>query len=151
MNFEKIYIYTTEPSVCNMFKEYNDTLWLENMRLFCEELDVYLSLEHTDFPSATPLGPCEDFGNLYKVSTDCTYASEIDHGKHDAKIFDIQSMARKLLVSMGRHPAIKFRGDPPFFEKALCMALTLAVEHQDVCKRRISNKTHLLGSVTTCS
>jgi hypothetical protein len=47
-------------------------------------------------------------------------------------LFEIQHIARNILKDMGKNDLIKFRSEeerPPFFEKTLLIALSLAVEH----------------------
>jgi hypothetical protein len=137
--------------MCNRM-ERNDTMWLTKMKSFCEELQLYIrSKNHMEFPETVPSNEKGVFDNLCEMSTECTYMSEIDIKKHNAIIFEVQSMARKLLVEIATHHAMAFRGESgrvPFFEKPLFTALALAVEHQDMCKNIDNN---LREALSICS
>jgi hypothetical protein len=130
-----------------MFTENNHANWLANMKGFCEELDLFLR-SHTSILSWVnmPDNKAGIFDKLCSMSTDCTYVSDIDNVKHQAAIIEIQLMARKTLVYMSTHPAMKaYRHTDavaPFFEKPLFIALALAVEHQDACKNP-ANMVHM--------
>jgi hypothetical protein len=116
----------------------NHSTWLTKMKFFCEELELYLGGFSYDessiaFPKSVPANKNGEFDHLCEMSTQCAYVSGIDTHKHDVIIFEIQSMARKLLVEIGRHPTMAFltgQRDSPFFEKTLLIAISLAVEHQ---------------------
>ena len=115
----------------------NHTEWLQKMKSFCEELKLYLHNCVCDesfqiFSRYAPENTNGDFDNLCEMSTQCTYVSGIDTEEHDATIFQIQYMARRLLVEIGKHQTHNFQSDrsEPFFEKTLLIAISLAVEHQ---------------------
>jgi hypothetical protein len=114
--------------------EENHSVWLTKMKLFCQELEVYLhAYQCKTFPKTMPCNENGEFDHLCEMSTRCTYISDIDIVQHNAIIFEIQSMARRLLIEIGKHPGMAFQSHQqsvPFFEKPLLIALSLAVEHQ---------------------
>jgi hypothetical protein len=109
--------------------------WLADMKLFCQELDMYVKtnpkhLACKTFPRRTE---GVDYSHLQRMSLDCEYVNNIDNKKYNAQIFEVQSMGRKILKRIGQNPQITFRPqttEPPFFEKTLLIAISLAVEHQ---------------------
>jgi hypothetical protein len=117
------------------------TKWLINMKLFCVELGLYLdTATHVTFPKTPPNNSHGLFNHLCEMSTQSAYVSNIDIMQHNIIIFEIQSLARKLLTQVGTHPAMTFSGEyrsSPFFEQTLLTAVTLAVEHQ---QDKFSNK-----------
>jgi hypothetical protein len=140
-----------------MNTERNDTVWLGKMKGFCQELERFLCVSGCGWIHVPP----NHFGfydNLCEMSAECSYVSDIniiDNQANFERIFEIQSMARKILVCMGTHPdACVFRGNTPFFQKALFIALSLAVEHQDACKDFQNFQKvgiYLPEAATTCS
>jgi hypothetical protein len=139
-----------------MTTERNDMVWLATMKKFCEELDAFLRCKQQDFSWVRmPRNEDGSFDNLCEMSASCVYRSDINTAKYQHEIFEIQSRARKILVYMGQHPAMKiykhYTTGTPFFEKALFIALALAVEHQDALPPNHQTFNHLLEAATACS
>jgi hypothetical protein len=148
----------------NMSVERNDAVWLGKMNEFCKELDVFMRCKENDLSwGQMPQNEDGSLKNLCEMSATCVYRSGINTANHKNEIFEIQSRARKILVYMGEHPAMKifthYTTGTPFFEKTLFMALALAVEHQDVLTKepeaakdnKSAHINHLLEAATTCS
>jgi hypothetical protein len=134
----------------------NHSTWLTKMKFFCEELELYLrgfSYDESSiaFPKCVPTNRGGEFDHLCEMSTQCVYVSGIDIDKHDIIIFEIQSMARRLLVEIGRYPTMAFltgQRDIPFFEKPLLIAISLAVEHG---MQKNGTRSYLPQARTRCS
>lgn len=110
--------------------------WLCDMKSFCEQCNLYLEeygLESSYQEIQQGTDQIDKFSNLRRISENCVYMSEIDSIMFKDDIFQVQLLARQLLKKIGNHPSTKFNGRctrAPFFEKPLCMAISLAVEHQ---------------------
>jgi hypothetical protein len=142
-----------------MHLEENHTLWLEKMKLFCEELAVYLNdcrynIPLVLFSKSMPVNENGEFDNLCEMSTQCNYVSNIDILQHTLMIFDIQSMARRLLMEIGKHPMMTFQSNQQelaFFERPLLVAISLGVEHQMNANHGRRMDSYPVQSKTRCS
>lgn len=142
-----------------MICEENHALWLNKMKYFCQELDLYLhdfscNGPSITFPKSVPINKNGKFDHLCEMSTQCTYISGIDIQLHNCIIFEIQSMARRLLIEIGAHPTMIFQTHErniPFFEKPLFIAIALGVEHQMNANNARGMQLHLFPAKTRCS
>lgn len=113
--------------------------WLFDMALFYEELQLFIC----DLPPNTdasqlvqiPAQVKDDprFQNLCRVSTECKYVSDIPIKDCRQAVEIVNDLARETFKTVLSHPTFstfsKPFNNPPFFEKAMVIGTSLAVEH----------------------
>lgn len=113
--------------------------WLFDMALFYEELQLFIRdlSPNTDASQLVqiPAQVKDDprFQNLCRVSTECKYVSDIPIKYCRQAVEIVHDLARDTFKTVLSHPTFStFSGPfhyPPFFEKAMVIGTSLAVEH----------------------